>query len=159
LFHGAERRDEQPVGCNLLERDENKLSFREAGVGNVEIAFVENECAVEKDVEVERAWAISNAGGSIAAEVSFDVEKGVEESSGGKSGLERNHGIDEARLLGKPHRLCGVKGRAADDAADGVEAISGGGEGDFRRTGRTGDVGAHPDVSGLHDSRVARWGG
>lgn len=110
-----------------MERDENKLSYRQAGVGNIEIGLVEDQCAVEKDVEVKSAGSVLKAGRAIAAEITLDLEKGVEQSSGGKSGFQSNHGIDETRLIGETDGLRGVKGGATGHAANGVESLGSGG--------------------------------
>lgn len=117
---------------------------------------MKDEVSVEQDVEIEGARAIEYAGRAVAAEFALDEEERVEERGRGEIGFEGHDSVDEARLRGESHRRGGVKGGTADDAADGGKAIDGGGEGSLRRPGGTSDVGAHPDVSGLHVLRVTR---
>jgi hypothetical protein len=127
-------------------------------VRDIEVGFVQNQGSEEQDVEIESAWPVGNACGAVAAELALDAKKGGEESGGRQFSLEGNHCVQKTRLVSKSHRFSGVERGAACEAADGTEAVGGGGKRGFRRTGGTGDVGAHPDISGLHHSRVARQG-
>lgn len=142
-----------------MERHQDKGALGETRVGDIEVRLVEDEVSVEQNVEIEGARPIENAGGAVAAEFAFDVKESVEQGGGREIGFEGDDGVDKARLIGEADRLGGVKGGAAGDAADGRKAMDGCGKRVLRRAGRTRDVGAHPDVGCLHDSRVARWGG
>jgi hypothetical protein len=127
-------------------------------VGDVEVRFVENQGAEQQDVEVQGAGAVGNAGGSVAAELALDAEERGEEGGGREVSFEGDGGVDEAWLIGKSDGGGGIEGRQADDAADGAEAVDGCGERGFRRTGGAGNVGAHPDVCGLHEFKGSARG-
>ena len=64
--------------CNFMQRDENKLALREAGVGDLEARFTDFNAAEKKNVEIEGARAVGDGGGAVAAELLFDPEQAVE---------------------------------------------------------------------------------
>jgi hypothetical protein len=140
-----------------VERNEHKSSLGETGVGDVEIGFVKNQGTKQQDIQVEGAGPIGNAGRAVAAELALDAEESSEEGRRRKVRFEGDGGVDESWLSGKSDGRGGIEGRPADDPADGGEALDGGGERGFRRTSWAGNVGTHPDVSGLHGFKGSAW--
>lgn len=139
-----------------MKRYENEGAFRQAGVRDVKGGRVQDKVTVEKDVEIECAGTVTNPGGTIAAKVVLDAEKRGKERGRRKVGNETDDGVEEARLIGKSNRRCGVKGGAAAHVANGTETLDGGSQSGIWRACRAGNVCAHPDVGCLHAFRVAR---
>ena len=158
LCHGRLTGDDQEIWSDFMKRYENERAVRETRMGDVQIGLVQDEVSVEQDVEIEGARTVENTGGTLASEVVLDAEESCEKRGRGKIRFESNHGVEEAGLIGKSHGSGGVKRRAAAHVANRRKAIEGSRQCGFRRAGRAGYVGTHPDVSGLHGFRVARKG-
>lgn len=138
------------AGRDFVERNEDEGPLGEVRMGNLEIEFAEDEIVVEKKVEVESAWAVGNACGTVAAELALDGEEGMEKLIRDETGFKRDNGVEEARLIGEPDRRGGKERGACCDAAKGVEARGGSGERGFGSAGRAGQVGAEGDVREGH---------
>jgi hypothetical protein len=141
-----------------MEGYEDKSPLGETRMGNVKFEFVQNEGAEHQDIEVDGARAVEKAGGAVAAELALDAEKGRQEGGGGKVCFEGDDGVDETRLVVDSDGRGGIEGRPAGDAADGAEALGGSHERGDRRTDGAGNVGAHPDVSSLHEFKGSAAG-
>ena len=139
-----------------MERYEHEGAFRKPRVRNIEVGLVEYIVTIEQQVEVEGAGPVGNRGRTIAPEVALDSQKRRQQGGGRQLSFEGNHGIQEAGLIGKSHRGCGIQRGSAQDLADGREAIDCGGQRGLWRSRRAGHVGPHPDVADLHGFRVAR---
>jgi hypothetical protein len=139
-----------------MERYKHEGALRKSGVGNIKVGLVKYVVTIQQQVEVEGAGSVGNRCRSIAPEVALDAEKSRQQRGGRQVSFESNHSIQEAGLILKSHRGGRIQRGAAQDLADGGEAIGRRGQRDLRRTGRAGHVGSHPDVADLHEFRVAR---
>ena len=142
------------MGGNLSERDKDEGALGKAWMRDFEAVLADVLAIEHKDVEVERARTIGDAGRAVAAELVLDGEQGLQQSVWGKVCFKRNDGVEEAGLGGKAYRLGGVKRGLGSDVADGCEARNGSGESCFRRPGAAGKVGAEADVCGWHESQI-----
>jgi hypothetical protein len=142
------------IRCNFLQRDENKLALAETRVGDLDSGFADLNVTVEQNVEVERAGTVGDGGRSVAAEFFFDRQQAIEQLARRERSFQFDHGIDEARLRGKPHRLGRVKRRAPGDMAQRFNAMGSRSQRRLRRPGVAGQVGAHADVGGMHGFQI-----
>lgn len=117
---------------------------------NLEIRFANDGLAKEKDVEIERARAVRDARGAVAAELALDCQQPFEQSTRAELGFEGDDGIEKARLIGESDRCSGVKTGAGNDTAQQRHAFDGGSERDLRWAGWARQVGAEADVSSRH---------
>ncbi len=94
---------------DFVERDENKGALGEARVGDDKTGPTDNKVAIEQYVEIERAGAVGDAGGAVAAKVLLDEEQRAEQFEGRQIGLKGSSGVEEAGLSGEADRRGGVE--------------------------------------------------
>ncbi len=135
---------------DFVKRNEDEGTLGEARMGNFEIELPEDEIAVEKNVEIERAGAVGNGSRAVAAEFTLDCEQGVEKLTRGEVGFKRDNGVEEAGLIGKADGSGGVERRPGGDVAEVCKVVDGMSECGFRRAVEAGKVGAEGDVSEKH---------
>jgi hypothetical protein len=70
-----------------------------------------------KNIQIQRAGSVANAGGAVAPKFLFDAEQAFEQGMWVKVGLKDNHRIEKTRLIGDAHRLGGIERGARGDAA------------------------------------------
>jgi len=119
-------------------------------VRNDEARTADDKIAIEQNVEVQRAGAVGNCIGAIAAEVPLDKKQRAEQLDGCETGFECGGGVEEARLIGKSDWLSGVERGTGGQTPQGFETRGGTGQGGLRGAGRTGQVRAHSDVGRAH---------
>jgi hypothetical protein len=66
--------------------------------------LAQNQVPVEKNVQVKRARAVLNAGGTVSSKFSLNFQQRLEQRARRKIGFKRNRGIQKARLFLNPHR-------------------------------------------------------
>jgi hypothetical protein len=118
LSHGAARGWVDGERRDFGERDEDESAGSKAGMGNFEVGLGDDLIAEEENVEVECARSVGEAGCAIAAEFTLDGEEVLEQGAGGEVGFDGNDGVEEAGLVGKAYRFCGVERGSSDEAAE-----------------------------------------
>lgn len=139
-----------------MEGDEDEGPLGESRMGNLQFPLKDVDVGKEQNVQVERAWAVCEAGCPVAPVLLFDAEKPVKQRVRIEIGFEGNDGVHKARLRGIAYRPGGVEGRPCCDAAQGLEPLGRGGQRGFRRAGVAWYITAHSDVRRLHTFRLSR---
>ena len=57
-MHGLPDQGVQQIRCNFTERLQNEAAFRQAGMRNYEVFFVNCPVAVEQKVKIYPAWSL-----------------------------------------------------------------------------------------------------
>lgn len=133
-----------------MQRDENKLAFLEAGVGDFETGFADRRVVEEENVEVERARAVFKALCAIAAKRFFNQQQRAQQLKGRQLGFKPGGGVYKAGLVGIPHRRGGVERRSRPNPAHFPQARGSGSQSGVRQASLAGQVRAQSDVAGFH---------
>lgn len=145
---------------DFVQWNEDKGPLGETRVGDLEGSFAQDKIAIKNDIEIERAGAVWDSVHAVAAEGLFGGENGTEELERRKRGFKRDHGVEEARLIGETDGLSGIKGRLRTDAADWGEARDSRGQSGVGRAGGAVEIGAEGDISERHvEYRLAESAG
>ena len=91
---------------DFTERHEDKRSLIEPRMRNLESCLTEAEVTQHQDIQVKCTRAVRDAGGAIAAEVTLNAEKCLEQRTWGEISLKSDDRVDEARLVSVTHRFC-----------------------------------------------------
>lgn len=76
---------------------------------NLQPRLMELDAAEEQNVEIERARTIRYARRAVAAELLLDPEQAFKQLPRLQVRLQRDDGVNEARLRGEAHRLGAVE--------------------------------------------------
>jgi len=98
----------------LVERDVPEPGFGQARVRDREVGLVENEVAVEEEIEVHRARSEARPG-PLASKGAFHAEKALEKRARLEIRLERGGAVQEPRLVEIADGLGLAQGRHRDD--------------------------------------------
>ncbi len=138
------------VGCKFEERDDDKVALFHSRMRNVEAGFADTFVPIHKDIQIEGARAIADAGGAIASEFLFDGEESGKEGAGGKCGVEGEDSVEETGLVSEANRLSGIQRGAGGDVAEGFQAGRSGGESGLGVASGAGEIGAEAYVGDGH---------
>jgi len=122
---------------------------------NLQARLADPLVPVHQNIQIQRAWPITDAGRAVTSEFPLNAQQAVKQGARVEFGREGDNGVQETGLVGEAHRFRRVQRRTPDYAAQGFEAIRCGGEGCLGVAGRAGEVRAHPDVGGVHESRLS----
>ncbi len=117
---------------------------------NFQIGFTETKISHHEDIQIESARAIGNFENPVTAVLSLDGQETREQGAWGKTCLQRDHGIDEAGLIGEPDGRSGIERGATHDATERLQMFEGGCECGGGPSSGAGEVCAHSDVGGQH---------
>ncbi len=78
-------RGSRRCGATSWSGTRTKARSARRGCGNFESGFAENQIAIEKNVEVERARAVGGAACAVAAKFEFECEESFDNSRGERS--------------------------------------------------------------------------
>src|SRR5262249_2468854 len=101
------------MGSDLFEGIENKPPLEHAGMGHVELRLVNDEIAVEKDVEVDFSWPVAN--GPNPAQGLFHSLQGRQQPPRLEGRLDFHGAIQVAPLGRTSHRVGLDEPRAPKD--------------------------------------------
>lgn len=101
-------------GRDFRKRDENEFAVEHARMGNLQFRRVDGFHPIEKNVEINEAWAFGKD--LAAAHAGFDEAKRAEETECVEFGLPFDHGIEKPVLIKEVHRLGFVDAGHALDA-------------------------------------------
>jgi len=121
-----------------MQRYERERPSRQPWMRNLQVRFIDDEIAEEKDVEVEGARAVAKPRRAVASKFVFDGQQRFEQRARRQLGFKRHGGIHEARLIGESNRLGGVQRGAGRDASERSEPQGCRGERSRRRSRRAG---------------------
>lgn len=147
------------VRSDFGKGDEDEGALGKAGMRDFEAGLVQDEIAIEEDVEVESARAVGPGGGAVAAKEALDGKKCVEKGTRGEIGFKGNDGVEKARLIGETDRGSGIERRTRPDVSNGRELRERCSEGGIGRAGGAGKVGSEGNVGDRHGTRVAELAG
>ena len=91
------------------KRHDDEGTLVHARVRNGKSRFMQHEIAVEREVEIERTWAIRDTAHATVA--AFDLEQGFKQRAWTETCRDLRHGIDEVRLVAKSDGRAAVEGR------------------------------------------------
>ena len=117
---------------------------------NIKVWLMNYLVTIEENIEVQSPWAIANFRRAVAAELTLDLEQGLEKLEWLEVGLEFDNCIHEARLAGDPDRRGGIEARAPGQTAQPGKPFRGFSECGLRPPRAAGDVAAHPNVDQRH---------
>jgi hypothetical protein len=87
-----------------MERRQHKRPLRHPGMRNRKTVLAQYQVTIKKNVQVQRARAVLNAGRAVAAKRTLHLQQRLEQRARREIGFERDRRIQKARLLGNPHR-------------------------------------------------------
>lgn len=124
-------------------------------MGNLNARLAYCQVSEYQNIQIQGAGSVADAGGSVTAKLLFDAEQAFEQAMRIKACLECDDSVEKMRLAGEAHRLGGIEGRPGCDAAERFEARGCGSQRGLGWPRPAGQVRAHSDVGGLHDSRLS----
>lgn len=133
-----------------MQRDQNKTALCQPWMRNFKARSAHHKIVEEQNIQVERARAVHNSCGAVAAKVLLDVEHLFKQRLRAQLRFEPNHGIHKSGLARESNRLGQVKRRAVHHRAKRFKAHHRCRQSRLGRTGRAGQVGAHSNVGGAH---------
>jgi hypothetical protein len=108
------------IRSDVVQRDQDKPPFREPGVRDLEVVFIENPVAVKKDIQVDDPGTPLLFADSTHPV--FDGKEELQQFSRGHRSLDRRDPVDEPVLIPLPHRLRTIEGGTLNLAISRVQA-------------------------------------
>ena len=128
------------VGCQFDERDDDEVALVHPRVRNFQPGLADPLVPIHQNIQIQRARAVANACLPIPPEFFFDPQQALEQGSRAQIGLQCDHRIQKARLVGKSHRSGGIQGGSPGQASERFQPLRGSRHRDFRVSGRAGQV-------------------
>src|SRR5262245_61681054 len=101
-----------PVRRNLGQRFQHEAAVTKTRVWHHEVAFIHDGVAVQDQIEIDSARRTRVR--ALAAELSFDINEGVEEVAGRQSCIAGGGGIQKSWLIAHTNGIGFVKGGYAE---------------------------------------------
>jgi hypothetical protein len=141
-----------PVRRNLGERFQHEGAVAKTRVWHHEVTFIHDEVAVQDQVEIESARRTRVR--ALTAELSFDINQGVEEVAGRQRRVAGGGGVQKPRLIADTNGIGFVKSGYADL----LEILPEGGESFPQQTLAVTQVAAESDCGGNCDQVLLTGG-
>jgi len=127
-------------------------------MGNLQPGLANPQVAQQQNVQVQCSRTIGNSRRPIPSKLLLNPQQSLQQRERFQLCLQRHHGVHEARLLGKTHRLRRVERRPPHNPPQPPEPNRRRRQRSLRRPRPTSQVSAHPNVSNPHSFRLSRGG-